>query len=147
MKRKERHPFLLLFFISQPTPSASSTSLDKLDKTESTPGSAVIKLEKLPDSTTATPDNNKPVMNGEVPSAVNDATSSAVAAQNEEAAKEARKIAKKIINDTAKLDPNRIPQDTGRSRRKVGSQIMHMLPSSFYLRVVSRLHRGQRAER
>jgi len=38
---------------------------------------------------------------------------------NEEAAKEARKIAKKILNDTAKLDPNRIPQDTGRSRRKV----------------------------
>lgn len=46
-------------------------------------------------------------------------TTAAVAAQNEEAAKEARRIAKKIINDTAKLDPNRIPQDTGRSRRKV----------------------------
>lgn len=46
---------------------------------------------------------------------------------NEEAAKEAHKLAKKIINDTAKLDPNRIPQDTGRSRRKVCVCFMTLL--------------------
>lgn len=37
----------------------------------------------------------------------------------EEAAKEAKKLAKKILNETARIDPSRLPQDTGRTRRKV----------------------------
>lgn len=71
---------------------------------------ATVKPEKMETDQTSAP----PTTNGEVTS---DPTSTG--AQNEEAMKEARKTAKRIINDTAKLDPNRIPQDTGRSRRKV----------------------------
>lgn len=69
----------------------------------------MLKLDTLTEASPPAVNGEVPATNGPVP----------VSAENEEAAKEARRIAKRIINDTAKLDPNRVPQDTGRSRRKV----------------------------
>jgi hypothetical protein len=58
------------------------------------------------------------LVNGEVPSADQSGTSTPAHA-DEAAAKAAKKLAKKIISETDRLDPNHLPQDTGRTRRKV----------------------------